>query len=139
MNTAAAQGRPTVAVIGGGLAGLATAVALGSSGVRVELFEARRSLGGRAASFRDPATGQWVDHCQHVSMGCCTNLADFCRRTGIARFFRRDRLLGRACLVSGFALAAFLIFGLAPEKPTPTRRAIASTIRREKGRNVSFI
>ena len=23
-------------------------------------------------------------------MGCCTNLADFCRRTGIADCFRRD-------------------------------------------------
>ena len=80
-------------VVGGGLAGLAAAVALGSAGCRVELFEARRSLGGRATSFRDPATGELVDHCQHVSMGCCTNLADFCRRTGIAEFFRRDRVL----------------------------------------------
>ncbi len=93
MNSAATQVPPTVAVIGGGLAGLAAAVALGSSGLRVELFEARRSLGGRAASFRDPTTGEMVDHCQHVSMGCCTNLADFCGRTGIAELFRRDRVL----------------------------------------------
>jgi squalene-associated FAD-dependent desaturase len=93
MTLGAAEGWPAVVVIGGGLAGLAAAVALGSSGCRVDLFEARRWLGGRAASFRDPTTGELVDHCQHVSMGCCTNLADFCRRTGMNAFFRRDRTL----------------------------------------------
>ncbi len=82
-----------VAVVGGGLAGLSAAVALSQAGGQVELFEARRRLGGRAASFRDPETGEVVDHCQHVSMGCCTNLADFCHRTGLSTFFRRDRRL----------------------------------------------
>ncbi|HXT58137.1 MAG TPA: hydroxysqualene dehydroxylase HpnE [Pirellulales bacterium] len=82
-----------IAVVGGGLAGLAAAAALSGRGFEIELFEARRQLGGRAGSFRDPASGAWVDHCQHVSMGCCTNLADFCRRTGIADAFRRDAQL----------------------------------------------
>ncbi len=89
-NTAAAT---RVAVIGGGLAGMAAAVGLRSAGCRVTLLEARRYLGGRASSFRDAKSGEWVDLCQHVSMGCCTNLADFCRRTGIAPFFRRERTL----------------------------------------------
>ncbi|HEV3136375.1 MAG TPA: FAD-dependent oxidoreductase, partial [Pirellulales bacterium] len=93
MSSGAAPGAPSVAIVGGGLAGLAAAVALGTSGCRVKLFEARRSLGGRAASFRDPSTDELIDHCQHVSMGCCTNLADFCRRTGIAGYFRRDDVL----------------------------------------------
>lgn len=82
-----------IAIVGGGLAGLAAAAALSGRGFAIELFEARRQLGGRAASFRDPASGELVDHCQHVSMGCCTNLADFCRRTGIDDAFRRDREL----------------------------------------------
>jgi squalene-associated FAD-dependent desaturase len=89
MTGRAADG-PHVAIVGGGLAGLAAAAALAEANCRVELFEARRMLGGRAASFRDPETGELVDHCQHVSMGCCTNLADFCRRTGIAGLFRRE-------------------------------------------------
>jgi squalene-associated FAD-dependent desaturase len=93
MTSGAEHGAPVVAIVGGGLAGLAAAVSLAGAGCRVELFEARSRLGGRAASFRDPATGEWIDHCQHVSMGCCTNLADFCRRIGIANFFRRDRTL----------------------------------------------
>ena len=82
-----------IAIIGGGLAGLAAAVAARQAGLEVELFEARRRLGGRAGSFRDPACGELVDHCQHVAMGCCTNLADFCRRTGIDACFRRHRRL----------------------------------------------
>ena len=83
--------RPSVALIGGGLAGLAAAVAASEQGLHVELFERRKYLGGRASSFCDPATGQLVDDGQHASMGCCTNLADFCRRTGIADCFRRYR------------------------------------------------
>ena len=82
-----------IAIIGGGLAGLAAAVAARQAGLDVELFEARRRLGGRAGSFRDPVSGELVDHCQHVAMGCCTNLADFCRRTGIDACFRRHRRL----------------------------------------------
>ncbi|MEX0978634.1 MAG: hydroxysqualene dehydroxylase HpnE [Pirellulales bacterium] len=93
MSRRAGDGPVQVTVVGGGLAGLAAAVALATENCQVELFEARRSLGGRAGSFRDPATDELVDHCQHVSMRCCTNLADFCRRTQTAHFFRRDRRL----------------------------------------------
>jgi len=78
-----------VAIVGGGLAGLAAAVALVGAGVNVELFEARRQLGGRAASF-DDEDGPPVDYCQHVSMGCCTQLEQFCRTTGISELFRED-------------------------------------------------
>ena len=49
---------PKVVIVGGGLAGLSAAVALASSDCQVDLYEARRALGGRAGSFRDPATGE---------------------------------------------------------------------------------
>jgi squalene-associated FAD-dependent desaturase len=75
-----------VAVIGGGLAGLACAVALASRGYRVTVLESRQRLGGRAGSFTDPTTHQLVDACQHVSMGCCTNLAHFLKTVGVDRF-----------------------------------------------------
>jgi squalene-associated FAD-dependent desaturase len=61
--------------------------------MEIVLLEAKRWLGGRAGSFEDPATGETVDHCQHVAMGCCTNFLDFCRRTGSESCFRRDRTL----------------------------------------------
>ncbi len=84
---------PRVAIVGGGLAGLAAAVALADRGFEITLFEARRQLGGRAGSFWDAEADAWVDHCQHVSLGCCTNLADFCARTGLAEVLRHDRTL----------------------------------------------
>jgi squalene-associated FAD-dependent desaturase len=84
---------PHVAVVGGGLAGLATAAALSSAGARVTLIEARRRAGGRAASFEDPVVGGLVDACQHVAMGCCTNFLDVCRQAGLADALRRDRTL----------------------------------------------
>ncbi|HKW32498.1 MAG TPA: hydroxysqualene dehydroxylase HpnE [Candidatus Acidoferrum sp.] len=80
-------------VIGGGLAGLAAGVALADSGWRVRLFEQRPFLGGRATSYVLP-DGEHVDNCQHVTLGCCTNLEDFYRRVDAAgkiKFF--DRLL----------------------------------------------
>ena len=80
-------------VIGGGLAGMAAGVALAESGWRVRLFEQRPFLGGRATSYVLP-DGEHVDNCQHVTLGCCTNLEDFYRRVGAAhkiKFF--DRLV----------------------------------------------
>src|SRR5438105_5375515 len=76
-----------VLIIGGGLAGLAAATALAEHDCAVTLLESRNRLGGRASSFNDTASGQLVDACQHVSMGCCTNLAHFCRLSGIAHLF----------------------------------------------------
>ncbi len=80
-------------VIGGGLAGLAASVALAHAGVKVTLLESRPRLGGRASSFEDATTGELIDNCQHVSMGCCTNFRHFCRVTEIDAFFRREREL----------------------------------------------
>ncbi|MCE9530751.1 MAG: hydroxysqualene dehydroxylase HpnE [Planctomycetes bacterium] len=74
----------SVVILGGGLAGLAAAAALAVRGFRVCIFESRNRLGGRASSFTDPVTGQLIDACQHVTMGCCTNFAHFCATTGVA-------------------------------------------------------
>ncbi|MEA1949832.1 MAG: NAD(P)-binding protein, partial [Planctomycetota bacterium] len=93
MSNEIANKKPRVAVVGGGLAGLAAAVALQSSGCRVEIFESRRALGGRAGSFRDLQTGQTIDRCQHVAMGCCTSLIEFCGRIGICDLFERHKTL----------------------------------------------
>jgi squalene-associated FAD-dependent desaturase len=77
-----------VLILGAGLAGLAAAQALTQRGFAVTLLEARRRLGGRASSFTDAASGQLLDTCQHVSMGCCTSFTHFCRQTGIAHLLR---------------------------------------------------
>jgi squalene-associated FAD-dependent desaturase len=103
---------PTVAVVGGGLAGLAAGCALASTGFRVTLFERRPYLGGRASSYQHPGTGEVIDNCQHVLLGCCTNLIEFYQRTGVAgsiRWFDRMTFLepgGRASEIGPSALPA---------------------------------
>jgi zeta-carotene desaturase len=103
---------PTVGVVGGGLAGLAAGCALADSGFRVTLFERRPYLGGRASSYQLPATGEVVDNCQHVLLGCCTNLIDFYRRIGVQDKIRwYDRLTflepgGRASIIEPSSLPA---------------------------------
>ncbi len=85
-------------MIGGGLAGLASAVALAEAGLEVRLLEKRPHLGGRATSYTLP-DGSEVDNCQHVTLGCCTNLADFYRRAGAGgkiRFYDRLYFVDRA-------------------------------------------
>ena len=72
-----------VIVIGGGLAGLSAAAALGSEGYRVRVLEARPFLGGRATSYE--AGGETIDNCQHVLLRCCVNLLDFYKRLGVAK------------------------------------------------------
>jgi squalene-associated FAD-dependent desaturase len=81
--------QPTVAIIGGGVAGLAAAVAAVERGCHVELFEQAPTPGGRAGSYHDTQANQLVDLSPHVAMGCCTNLLDFCRRTETSDAFDR--------------------------------------------------
>src|SRR5207237_3060051 len=77
-----------VAVVGGGLAGLAAGSVLAHSGFHVTLFERRPYLGGRASSYEHPGTGEIVDNCQHVLFRVCTNLVEFYRRIGVDQQIR---------------------------------------------------
>jgi squalene-associated FAD-dependent desaturase len=71
-----------IIVVGGGFAGLAAAVRLVQAGVRVTVLERRPFLGGRAYSFRDPATGDVVDNGPHALMGAYTEALDFLAEIG---------------------------------------------------------
>jgi squalene-associated FAD-dependent desaturase len=82
-----------VLIVGGGLAGLAVAESLAPRGFEVRILEARGRLGGRAGSFQDGSTGQLIDACQHVSMGCCTNLTHFCKQVGIEHLIEPQPVL----------------------------------------------
>lgn len=78
-----ARAAPAVVVIGGGVAGIAAAVALADEGCRVTLVEKRPLLGGRASSWIEHGTGERLDACQHGTMRCCTNLASLLERLGV--------------------------------------------------------
>src|SRR6266704_832356 len=100
------QPSANVAIVGGGLAGLAAACALADAGFHITLIERRPYLGGRASSYEHPGTGEVVDNCQHVLLGCCTNLLDFYRRIGAEqhiRWYQRLTFLepgGRASVIA---------------------------------------
>jgi len=71
---------PDVVVVGGGFAGLSAATSLAARGARVLVLEARPSLGGRASSFTDPATGEAVDNGQHLLAGAYLETFEFLGR-----------------------------------------------------------
>jgi squalene-associated FAD-dependent desaturase len=71
-----------VAIVGGGFAGLSAGVALAERGFRVALVESKPQLGGRAYSFQDPDSGDFIDNGQHVLMGCYGETLDFLARIG---------------------------------------------------------
>lgn len=75
----------TVAVVGAGLAGLAATLELKRLGLRVELFERSRLLGGKATSF--VVEGIEIDNGQHVFLDCCDEFLDFTDQLGL-----RDQL-----------------------------------------------
>jgi squalene-associated FAD-dependent desaturase len=90
--SARAHGREVV-VVGGGVAGLSAATALAERGVRVTLVEARPTLGGRAASFVDPATGVLTDNGQHILLGCYDETFALLRRLGSSSHAKPQRSL----------------------------------------------
>ena len=102
----------SIGIIGGGLSGLAAGCALADAGFKVTLFERKPYLGGRASSYEHPATGEVVDNCQHVLLGCCTNLIDFYSRLGVKdkiRWYEKLTFIepgGRSGTLSPSAIAA---------------------------------
>jgi squalene-associated FAD-dependent desaturase len=73
--------RPSVVVVGGGLAGITAALRLADAGRAVTLVEARPRLGGLTASFH--RGDLMVDTGQHVFMRCCTSYRDLLERLGV--------------------------------------------------------
>ncbi len=106
------QSIPSVGIVGGGLAGLSAACALADAGYKVTLFERRAFLGGRASSYEHPGTGEVVDNCQHVLLGCCTNLLDLYHRLGVedkVRWYKRITFIepgGRSSFIEASSLPA---------------------------------
>jgi squalene-associated FAD-dependent desaturase len=71
----------SVAVVGGGWAGCAAAVALADAGHGVTLYEAARGLGGRARAL--DAHGRRLDNGQHIMLGAYDATLGLLRRVGI--------------------------------------------------------
>ncbi len=77
-------------VVGGGVAGVAAAVAAVDRGWRTALLERGRVLGGMARSFPDARLGGEMDCGQHVLLACCTEYRALLRRLGTAHLAPLD-------------------------------------------------
>jgi len=110
-------------IVGGGLAGLACAVALGDAGLRVTLVEREKRLGGRAGSWTDAASGDAIDLGPHVVHSEYRNMLAFLERLGtrelicwqpekfITLFSKRPVVLRHRRLPPPFSLLPDLIAG----------------------------
>lgn len=78
--SAAAGPSGDVAIVGGGLAGITTALALQETGVRATIYEARPRLGGATHSFS--RGGLTVDNGQHIFLKCCSAYRGLLGRLG---------------------------------------------------------
>jgi squalene-associated FAD-dependent desaturase len=83
-----------VAVVGGGLAGLAAALDLVDEGHSVAVYEARPTLGGAVQTLpeREGDPEPPPDNGQHIALGCFTEYLRFLERIGEGGSFLRSRL-----------------------------------------------
>ncbi|HEX5583438.1 hydroxysqualene dehydroxylase HpnE, partial [Gaiella sp.] len=92
-----------MAVVGGGLAGIAAALECADAGASVTLLESRTRLGGATFSVR--RNGYWLDNGQHVALRCCTAYRAFLRRLGVERLLEVQPRLRIPVLAPGGATA----------------------------------
>lgn len=109
----------TVAVVGGGWAGCAAALELARAGVRVTLFEAQRTLGGRARSLQ--VGGATLDNGQHIMLGAYSETLRLMRRAGL----RESRGFLRLPLQMRYPEGSGGIDFAAPRLPAPFHLAWA--------------
>jgi hydroxysqualene dehydroxylase len=83
-----------VAVVGGGLAGLAAALDLVDGGHAVTVYEARPTLGGAVQTLpeREGDPEPPPDNGQHIALGCFTEYLRFLERVGEGNSYLRTRL-----------------------------------------------
>lgn len=81
-------GKFQVIVVGGGLAGLTSAVALADDGLKVLVLEQASLLGGRATSWTDSKTGDPVHIGPHIFLNIYPNMLSLLDRLGT-----RDRIV----------------------------------------------
>jgi squalene-associated FAD-dependent desaturase len=83
-----------VAVVGGGLAGLAAALELVDAGQEVRVLEARPTLGGAVQTLpeREGDPEPPPDNGQHIALGCFTEYLRFLERVGEGGSYLRTRL-----------------------------------------------
>jgi squalene-associated FAD-dependent desaturase len=108
-----------IAVIGGGWAGCAAAVELSRKGALVTLFEAARTLGGRARCVE--VNGKKLDNGQHILLSAYSETLRLMRTVGIAP----DDVLLRLPLQMRYPLESGGMDFITPRLPAPLHMLVA--------------
>ena len=109
---------PRIAVIGGGWAGCAAAVELATQGANVTLYEASRTLGGRARVIS--SHGRTLDNGQHILLGAYGETLRLLRLIGVAEKSVLLRLPLQMCYPDGTGMTF-----IAPRLPAPWHVTLA--------------
>jgi 15-cis-phytoene desaturase len=114
--------KKTVAIIGGGLSGLACAKYLSDAGHKPIVYEARNVLGGKVSAWQDE-DGDWIETGLHIFFGAYPNMMNLFEELNI-----EDRLQWKAHQMT-FAMAdqpgEFTSFKFPPNVPAPFNMAFA--------------
>lgn len=117
----------SVAVIGGGWAGCAAAVEMARAGYKVTLFEAARTLGGRAR--RIETDHRHLDNGQHILLGAYSATLRLMKLTGI----ERDKALLSLPLQMRYPDGSGGMDFVAPGLPLPAPLHLALALLRAQG------
>jgi squalene-associated FAD-dependent desaturase len=109
---------PRVAVVGGGWAGCAAALELAAQGASVTLYEASRTLGGRARVIS--SHGRALDNGQHILLGAYGETLRLLRLIGVAEKSVLLRLPLQMCYPEGTGMEF-----IAPRLPAPWHVSLA--------------
>jgi 15-cis-phytoene desaturase len=116
------DGPKTVAIIGGGLSGLACAKYLSDAGHKAIVYEARNVLGGKVSAWQDK-DGDWIETGLHIFFGAYPNMMNLFEELDI-----EDRLQWKPHQMT-FAMAdqpgEFTSFKFPPNVPAPFNMAFA--------------
>lgn len=112
-----------VAVVGGGLAGLAASLSCADAGADVVLLESRPRLGGATWSFT--LRGRSYDNGQHVFLRCCTAYRSFLDRLGVDGHVRLQPRLDIPVLAGSVPGAGRVRLRRSPRLPAPLHLAPA--------------
>ena len=135
-----------VAVVGGGLAGLAAALELVDGGVDVTVYEARPTLGGKVQTLpaREGDPEPPPDNGQHIALGCFEQYLAFLERIGSAAGVRRSSLQlpviderGRVATI-GYGLVPLLRYRHVPLRDRLRVLALLARVGRLEGRGRTF-
>ena len=112
--------KPSVLIVGGGLAGLVCAARMTEHGHAVTVLESRGRFGGRATSWRDPALGFLLDNGPHLVAGAYEELRRHARRVGL-----RDLTAGSAARPVVIPSGQTFVYGDSSYNPAAARFGVS--------------